>query len=122
MGEMTIDEQLDLAAKMREAGVSWEAISQVVGLSPEFIRRRIDPGFTAHRNEGIRRARAARRGELSAAVFHVERYHIKPEDARRALSTVPPDTRSYQQKFMGDPLPGRSALDKRNSHNPQAAQ
>jgi hypothetical protein len=42
--------------------------------------------------------------------------------AREVISRVQPDRRSLSQKLLGDPPPGRSALDKRNSHNPQAAQ
>lgn len=37
----------------------------------------------------------------------------KKAEMRKMLSeTVPEDTRNFTQRFMGDPLPGRSALDR----------
>lgn len=36
-------------------------------------------------------------------------------DIAARLAKVPPGTRSLSARLLGDPLPGRSALDKRNS-------
>jgi hypothetical protein len=37
-------------------------------------------------------------------------------DAEDRMREIPADTRSYNQRVMGDPLPGRSALDKKREN------
>ena len=46
----------------------------------------------------------------------------EPEGWREKIKAVPLDTRTRQQKFMGDPQPGRSAYDikKRETENGRA--
>lgn len=39
---------------------------------------------------------------------------LTPEELGERLSEIPPDTRTVTAQFCGDPLPGRSALDRRN--------
>jgi len=41
--------------------------------------------------------------------------HMKPAEVERLRRSVPADTRSFSARLFGDPLPGRSALDKRRS-------
>jgi hypothetical protein len=40
---------------------------------------------------------------------------LDPADIAARLSEIPADTRNLTQRINGDPLPGRSALDRRNS-------
>jgi hypothetical protein len=99
-------EAAEKATALRTMGVSWARISRTVGYGEERIRRAIDPTFGARRAAGIREARYSRgfRGEP-----HLK---LSPAETQAALATVPPDTRPLSARLMGDPLPGRSALDK----------
>lgn len=47
-----------------------------------------------------------------AGVQHKAMRERIEQDAREHLSNLPEDTRDYTQRFFGDPLPGRSALDR----------
>jgi hypothetical protein len=49
-------------------------------------------------------------GHLSGKPRGPEPGHMSREDQEAAFATIAPDTRTWQQKFMGDPTPGRSAL------------
>jgi hypothetical protein len=99
-------ETLKRAAAMRDNGMSWGKIARAIGIGEERFRRLLDPGFSERRAAMIRKARETRgfRGE--------PRVRVSPEEAKAALSSIPSDTRSFTAKAMGDPLPGRSALDK----------
>lgn len=98
------DEQLQLARELRAAGMGWGSIGRRLGCGEDTIHERIDPGFRerprGQRNSGPR------------TFIPVERRPPKPE-VMRALASVPRDTRSRVARWMGDPLPGRSALDQR---------
>lgn len=55
-------------------------------------------------------------GTLESARIVDRRYTERADDkaeAMRLLRKVPPDTRSLTARIAGDPLPGRSALDRR---------
>jgi hypothetical protein len=49
------------------------------------------------------------RGPTGAHGF--QRYRPTPAELRRLAREVPPDTRDVTGQLLGDPLPGRSALD-----------
>jgi len=93
------------ARMLRAAGTSWAEIGARLGYHGNTIRRRLDPGFVV--------ARHVVHAELVDSIETEPR--ITPEEAARALATVPVDTRTIQARFLGDPLPGRSALDKRRA-------
>jgi hypothetical protein len=101
------DEQLSRAREMRAAGMSWGRIGARLGCADETIRNRLDPDYRA--------LRASRyRGDVPT--YHVAGERgIGRDEAERVIATVQPDTRSRFARFMGDPLPGRSALDRRTS-------
>ena len=92
------------ARKLRAAGTSWESIGVRLGFKGQTIRQRLAADFPA--------ARRARYIDL-AAFIEMDEERITPEEAARAIATVPLDTRSVQARFLGDPLPGRSALDRK---------
>ena len=45
-----------------------------------------------------------------------ENVELRQEAAKR-LAQIPADTRTLTQRVLGDPLPGRSALDRANGRN-----
>ncbi len=64
--------------------------------------------------EGLRPCDIARTLDVS---YPAVMKYTKTREQKRGPRPRPPaarsDTRSYTQRFFGDPLPGRSALDKR---------
>jgi hypothetical protein len=92
------------ARKLRAGGLSWASIGARLGYHEKTIRERLDSDFAA-----------AQRFRYTdpAAFIEMDEQRITPEEAARAIATVPLDTRSVQARFLGDPLPGRSALDRK---------
>ena len=94
------------ARMLRAAGTSWADIGARLGYHGNTVRRRLDPEFVV-----VRHVRYAKPVDS----IRTDEPRITPEEAARALATVPADTRTIQARFLGDPLPGRSALDKRRA-------
>lgn len=116
-GKPLSDTQTERARRYRREGMPWSTIGARLGVSPERLRYWIDPGYAEHRrkrtNANRRRAYWAEPRQFGA---RVSAGHVSPQDLASAVANVPVDTRSRMARFMGDPLPGRSALDaKRNS-------
>ena len=108
MGRRRFDIAADVLAgarKLRAAGTSWASIGAHLGYHEHTIRKRLDPDFAE-----ARRVRYA----SPAPCMQTMEPRLTPAEAERALATVPPDTRTLQARFLGDPLPGRSALDRRH--------
>jgi hypothetical protein len=63
------------------------------------------------------RDRANREMSASKRAAGVTFLHGRVDEkvAAARLAEIPPDTRNLTQRIAGDPLPGRSALDRRNS-------
>ena len=109
--EAAVKRGLDL----HRAGATWKYACEAVGLGYETLRSAADPEFAQRRRDGInarRRADYSRR-YIPPDTHRVERV-LTPKEALAALASIPHDTRSFTARAFGDPLPGRSALDRRN--------
>ena len=51
---------------------------------------------------------------------YVTRSAKKQQEMERLQATIPEDTRTYSQRLMGEPLPGRSALDNYEPWKPKS--
>lgn len=98
-------ETLELATALRAEGKSWNSIGRAVGFDGDVIRWRIDPVF-------VSKHRGRYNGHSSALIV---RDRMTQADLEHLKRTIPPDTRSFTARAFGDPLPGRSALDKRRA-------
>jgi hypothetical protein len=114
-------EVLEEVVCRREAGEAWSHAASAVGFSVEVLRARLDPEFLARRKAQWAkrpkdfRLKYYRETSIGAVRHTIER--IRPDEVERLRDTVPLDTRNFTGKAMGDPLPGRSALDaKRAPH------
>lgn len=90
--------------KLRAAGLNWHAIAKELGVSTQTARCSVD---LPYREIIYERNNARRRGKTKRPVEE-----WKP----KTVFVVPPtvlDSRSAFSRMMGDPLPGRSALDQR---------
>jgi hypothetical protein len=94
-------EVIGRARELRAAGTAWAEIGERLGYSENTLRTRIDPDY-AWPNKATGSFHFIREGET----------RVSKADAARALGAVPVDTRTRVARFMGDPIPGRSALDR----------
>lgn len=120
-GQMISASILERAAMLRAEGQSWSRIKREVRVSADALRMRLEPGFAAARREKDRRRRARLMAEAGLGAGRgagqVQRT-MTPDEARRAIESVPMDTRDLTARLLGDPLPGRSALDKQKEDLP----
>lgn len=126
---LTVDE-LELAKKLRREGETWAAIGRTLGKRDNTVRAAVSVEFREHRAmlaaawSRRRRTRPDSMGDIGVGPEcprphngePPERLHIPPEvledrDRRRELDPI-----SITAALLGDPLPGRSALDQRKPH------
>lgn len=103
------EEVLARASRLKESGRTWNAIGRELGLPPEAIRWRIDPQYVAAHRES--------HGAGQRRVIQNYTYRMTAQEAQAALSSIPSDTRNFTARAFGDPLPGRSAFDKRRAQS-----
>ena len=125
-GEIT-PEKLALAREMRERNAAWRTVVAKTGISLFVLKCELIPGFREKERQKII---ALRTGKRLGLPRRERRLKVGDDDARqcwivpqsvlieRAEILSKPLTLS--QIFLGDPMPGRSALDKKvsaYSHN-----
>lgn len=89
----------------RQNGQSWNALARHFNCAEETIRRYMDDEY--------RKKRADRyRPEHRRFTMYGDPPRMTSAEAKRVIESVPSDTRDPVARWMGDPLPGRSALDK----------
>ena len=108
----------DTAKRMLDAGAGWIATQRATGISVDRLKRRFVPGWGERRAESVRvrRAQVGRAGDgVARRVWShgLPFDHVDQVAAARALASIPPDTRTLTGRVFGDPLPTRSALDRR---------
>jgi hypothetical protein len=102
------------AKALRDEGVKWETIAKKLGVGADGLRRRLDPAYRAKRNQ----QNAVVRTQRSLGLRNMYRTaHLPADEMARILATVPVDTRGRMARVMGDPLPGRSALDQKRAQH-----
>lgn len=107
-------EQIEEARQLQARGWTIIRIAERLGCYRQTIKRVLDPEYAVKRRIQVREARQIREPSLprKTARENATAVSIK-EDAAARLAEIPPDTRSLTARLAGDPLPGRSALDKR---------
>lgn len=99
----------DIAIDMRGRGIGYAAVAAETGISEHRLRARLDPEYMERRRQ---QARARRNGTAGPkSLLRVSR-SLSVEEAQRIIYALPRDTRDFTARVMGDPLPGRSALDR----------
>lgn len=97
------------AQRMRDAGVALKIIAKRYGIDPGTVKTRLDPEYAAFRRQSVNAARRARRG------YGYVELHIVRSVPDFDPPPVPADLRTVTGILMGDPLPTRSALDRRQA-------
>ena len=118
---MLTPSKLAQAIEMRSRKQPWTAVCYAIGESEYVVRAALDPAWAETRRRQARDGRARRNGTLirrpreviSQPSMHMVKAISVPLSAvaerDRVFSLMP----TIHQRLLGDPLPGRSALDKR---------
>lgn len=110
---MTPEQRDRIAAegrRLRQEGLSWRAIGRIFGVGDQTVRYWADPD----RAQEVRAASASNRaaGRKQGGRPSREDSAAGRADVMARLAEIPPDTRSITARLFGDPLPGRSALER----------
>lgn len=103
-------EQIAQARQWQAGGRNYAWMTEQLGCTADTIRRVLDPEWAEKRNAGIRANRAVRRGDKSASgreLRPIIPVTVLFDRERRLSAKVTPN-----MTILGDPLPGRSALDR----------
>jgi hypothetical protein len=121
MNRLTSEQRAE-ALRLHRGGMTLQGIMDRFNCSYESARRAVDPAWARQRQEQVNEARRRRAlgkepapgkgGRLYARAETTKTGRVSPEDIQARLREVPSDTRSLTAVLLGDPLPGRSALDR----------
>lgn len=106
------DEQRGAIQELKSHGWNIASICRALSLNEYKVRKVFDP--EAHAQRVVQRQQRRKQLEPVNGPHVMSRYRPSPELLKRLWSAVPADTRDVTGFVMGDPLPGRSALDKMN--------
>jgi hypothetical protein len=99
---------------LHRGGMTYAKAAKLVGRGEDWLRRRLDPAYRDARNTARQRRRQQSNGRFQERIRDaVQRPVISDEKLKILRAMTPEDSRDTTGKQMGDPLPGRSALDQR---------
>lgn len=113
--ECILEKARELRAMERQW--SWARISIMFGRSEDWFKRRLVPGYLDMRRKSI----AAHQEAKALGINNRRAYRregpivisVRSDIVDRLRSEIPHDTRTLTGRLCGDPLPGRSALDRK---------
>lgn len=98
---------------MRESGTTFKDIGDHFGVTINCVKCWVVPGFRERRRKSDQarydRVRKGERGSTRTVAVLAE------EEWRKQLPRLPKGPTNWNQALLGDPLPGRSALDQRSN-------
>lgn len=106
--KLTAEQSEECRRLFRDEGWSLEQLASHFMCSEQTVRRRVDLRLDTY----LRGYEKARARESTASALRAEARASKADRLAR-LAEIPPDTRSLTGRICGDPIPGRSALDRR---------
>ena len=95
-------------------GMGIATIARRLDVGADWIRRRIDPEWAEQKRHVWRKQYLRNTRDTVARRSHVVSHGPDFETVKKLLAEIPEDTRDYTGRHFGDPLPGRSALDRRH--------
>jgi hypothetical protein len=112
---VVVDEEqiLEQARALLKNGAHYPDLTEKFGLSRDWFVRRLEPTKAQKRRDQINRNRwqMGKRGASTQRAETRQQRDVRVEAKAEQIA----DTRDYTQRFFGDPLPGRSALDRKKA-------
>lgn len=110
MASMLSRAQIREAQRLRDDGWKWSALGARFKCSPETVHRAVDPSFADRmRDKAVRHRMRDKNGTERNGLPRAD-YASTRADAAARMAEIPADTRTLTARMFGDPLPGRSAL------------
>jgi DNA-binding MarR family transcriptional regulator len=110
-----VRENLDAIKRMRDEGKMYKEIAEILGVKVGALEAILRPERIERMNELRRQRRLKNGGRKSTFAHYTE---PRPE----ILGELPPpDTRDLTARILGDPLPGRSYLDRMRAQQERRA-
>ena len=106
MAEKKFD--MEAAVRLKSEGHCIKHIARMLGVCPSIAYKHMNPNVKAKMNKDRREKYLGARIKW---MFPIDR--SAREDAVALIAEIPSDTRNLTGRMFGDPLPGRSALDRR---------
>lgn len=95
---------------LQQAGISAADIAKQLSITSHTVRAWTNDEYAQRRRDQIN---ARRRGERAPPKIRVlELGRVSNAEAAARLREIPPDTRDNTARLLGDPLPGRRAIDR----------
>lgn len=116
--DLPADEQLEILQHIRREGrerIGWRKLAADHGMNEDTLRRAADPVWAETRRQQINSSRAAERAGMGSAGQPDRRDKRIGRAGAVARAPEIEDTRTITGQIFGDPLPGRSALDRERS-------
>ncbi len=110
------------ARRIEAARVLWgtmptKAVALASGVPYDALRRALEPGYAERRRAVVNARRkgldASGRTKSDGSPAHITEPKPRDADVAARLAEIPEDDRGLTARLCGDPLRGRSALDKR---------
>lgn len=101
------------AQRLRDAGYSYKLVASMIGWNKGTVFYLLNPEKHTERKKQIFARRQRKRPHNPH--FHLVEKKPPEADYMARLAEIPPDTRNLSQRLMGEPVPGRSALDRRQA-------
>lgn len=108
--------EISKASALRLEGQTWRELAARFGVGEKAVRRALDPAFDVRFQEYRRRANAKRRGRWNPppGIESLMRFAPSAEALAERERAFAFHDRPVTAELMGDPLPGRSALDRQS--------
>lgn len=110
MNAITRKFDMDVAIKLKADGFNIKEIAAALGVAKSTASKHMSPNYRQKDIEYRRRNVLGVRPK--SPIFMAERA-LKAEEVEARMAEIPEDTRNLTSRAFGDPLPGRSALDRR---------
>lgn len=108
-----VRESLPKIQRMRQEGLTYKKIAETLGVQVGALDAILNPERTERINE-LRRQRRLKEGGRKSSFVHYTEPHLEVKG-----EMPPPDTRDLTARLLGDPLPGRSYLDRMRAQQEQ---
>ena len=115
-----VQSNMDWIKEQRALGRKAKDIAAELGIHPDRLARYSNPeAYERELRLGRERGKAKRGKQRQTETRKYAKVHVDNVTRIEVLGELPPpDTRDLTSRFMGDPLPGRSYLDRmRNAQN-----
>ena len=110
---LTPEQRAEVMRLYRDEKVSVPKLAARFRVSDPTIRRVVDPKYRDY-DRTVQNRKRARLIKESPHAGRLSAGRPTAEDVERLRADIPADTRDLTARILGDPLPGRSALDRRN--------